>query len=158
MQSISEPKYVRVYSSPRLIVKPHFNSRYSKPLSSSTQVGEPSPEKSCLSGPIAVKLAGTHMNAVCCQGRSQIWFCHDWLEGKLVDRRAIALVVPLRGCSVDCVRDRILRLDGQSARDMRSEAGAQIMLHHPLSRREAVCFCSGVCTPAERVHELVQPS
>jgi hypothetical protein len=40
----------------------------------------------------------------------------------------------------------------------RSEAGAQIMLHHPLSRREAVCFCSGVCTPAERVHELVQPS
>jgi len=47
---------------------------------------------------------------------------------------------------------------GNSARDMRSEAGAQIMLHHPLSRREAVCFCSGVCTPAERVHELVQPS
>src|SRR5882672_12493296 len=111
-----------------------------------------------LSGPIAVKLTGTHMNAVCCQGRSQIWFCPDWLEGKLVDRRAIALVVPLRGCSVDCVRDRILRPDGQSARDMRSEAGAQIMLHHPLSRREAVCFCSGVCTPAERVHELVQPS
>src|SRR6266404_4107200 len=71
-----------------------------------------------LSGPIAVKLAGTHMNAVCCQGRSQIWFCPDWLEGKPVDRRAIALVVSLRGCSVDCVRDRILRLDGQSARDM----------------------------------------